>query len=336
MNALLPWQQTEWASVHARVQQQRLPHALLLTGMTGLGKQIFARAFAAALLCRTPDAQGLACGQCRSCALLAAGSHPDYLEVTPEEPGKAIKIDQVRALTVSLGLTSQYNGYKIALLAPAEAMNRAAANSLLKTLEEPRSDTVLCLCSDEPTRLPATIRSRCQGISLHPPEPAAAMPWLCAETGLGEEEAGLLLSLTGGAPLAARALAEEGVLDRRQALLQALQGVAAGTHDPVAVAQTWLKPGLDQPLYWLYRWVTDMIRLQQDAQAPIRNRDQRAALQDLGERVDLHWLFRYLDVLHEALRAARGQANAQLLLESLLSPWARAATPPKGAHRHHG
>ncbi len=335
MSDLLPWQQVDWATLQARVHQGRLPHALLLTGRAGLGKYHFARAFATALLCAQPDAQGLACGQCRSCTLLAAGSHPDYLEAMPEEPGKAIKIDQVRALIASLRLTSQYNGYKIAILSPAEAMNRAAANSLLKTLEEPRSDTLLCLCSHEPTRLPATIRSRCQRLTMQSPARDTALGWLRAqsENGLGEEEGALLLELTGGAPLAAHALAEQGALAQRQTMLQALQGVLAGTHDPIAIAQDWLKLGLDLPLYWLYRWVTDLIRLQLDGQAPISNRDQRDALQDMGERVDSRWLFRYLDTLHEAMRAARGQANAQLVLESLLSPWARVATVPHRAQR---
>lgn len=333
MSGLLPWQEADWAALQARLRQDRLPHALLLTGMAGLGKQDFARTFAAALLCTAPDVQGLACGQCRSCALLAAGSHPDYLEVVPDEPGKAIKIDQVRALIRELGLTSQYGGYKFALLAPAEAMNRAAANSLLKTLEEPRRDTVLCLCSHEPTRLPATVRSRCQRVVMTPAAREPALAWLRAQTGLGEEEAGLLLTLANGAPLAALQLAEQDVLAQRQSMLRELQGVVAGSHDPVAVAQDWLKPGPELPLYWLYRWVTDLIRLRQAPAASLGNPDQRDALQGLGERVDLQWLFRYLDSLHEAMRAIRGQANAQLTLETLLIQWARAGAGQGGARQ---
>ena len=123
----------------------------------------------ARLLCRENEPAGL-CSHCRSCTLLAAGSHPDYFDLQPDEGKQVIKVDQVRALIGKLDLTTSISERKVACIHPAEEMNAAAANALLKSLEEPAGNTVLILVSDNPGRLPVTIRSRCQAISVNQPD----------------------------------------------------------------------------------------------------------------------------------------------------------------------
>jgi DNA polymerase III delta' subunit len=173
-----PWTHAQWTQLHQRRQQQRLPHALLLAGPPGLGKADFARDLAQSLLCEQPTAAGMACQHCRSCARFTATTHPDFLVVEPEEPGKAIKVDQVRDLISQFALASHQGGYRIAIVQPAEQMNLAAANSLLKTLEEPPADSLILLISARPSLLPATILSRCQRLEFAPPAHELALAWL--------------------------------------------------------------------------------------------------------------------------------------------------------------
>ena len=167
--APFPWQQSAWDGLMRRLGEQRLPHALLLGGGAGLGKRRLAGDLATALLCQTATGPW-PCGQCVGCTLMSAGSHPDFHEIGVEEGSRVIKVDAVRELGRSMGLKSQYGGFRVAIIAPAERMNASAANSLLKTLEEPPAGTVLILVADQPSRLPATVRSRCQRLDVHAPD----------------------------------------------------------------------------------------------------------------------------------------------------------------------
>src|SRR3569832_2564259 len=161
---LLPWHEETWARLLAARRAGRLPHALLLTGPQGMGKQRFAENWMAGLLCEAPDAEGCACGVCRRCQLLAAGNHPDYRQLTPPEEGKVIGVDQVRELIQYIALTPQYGANKIATIHTADKLNINAANTLLKTLEEPPPLSLFVLVTAQPSRLPVTVISRCQRI----------------------------------------------------------------------------------------------------------------------------------------------------------------------------
>jgi len=136
----------------------------------GLGKLEFALQLAHSLLCSKPGENALACGECPACKLIAVDTHPDLFLLRAEERGKAIKVDDVRQLSAKLNLTSQYGGYKVAVVIDAHDMNINASNSLLKTLEEPSSNAVLILVSSNPQKLPITVRSRCQGIGFNVPD----------------------------------------------------------------------------------------------------------------------------------------------------------------------
>ncbi|KPK37706.1 MAG: hypothetical protein AMJ69_10635 [Gammaproteobacteria bacterium SG8_47] len=323
MTAPLPWLQTQWGQVSRQMEQGRLPHALLLTGPTGVGKLTLARALTRSLLCEQRSDEGAACGECRGCRLMAAGTHPDTVEISPEEDSKVIKIDQIRTLSSYLSLTTQYGGAKVALVHPADALNVNAANSLLKTLEEPAAHAVLILCTSRPASLPATVRSRCQTLRVGIPPADVAAQWLAPQLQSGEFSAEQLLALASGAPLAAAALVGSDSLACRRRVVEGLAAVVTGRQDPVSVSSEWLKAGAELPLYWLYSVTTDIIRLRSSPEhgASVANADLMATLQRIGERVNLRELFARHDQLTAALRAARGQANPQLLLEDLLIGW---------------
>jgi DNA polymerase-3 subunit delta' len=196
-----------------RLNSGRLAHALLLSGPPGTGKQEFALEMARGLLCLEGSMPG--CGSCRSCQLLNSGAHPDFrllgLELNDKgNPRSEIVIEQIRNLISALQLTTTISPGKVALVHPAEAMNRNAANALLKTLEEPPGDTVLILVSNDPGRLPATIRSRCQALRLRVPNHSVLLAWLREVSGCDAAAAESALSAAAGSPLRARDMLADG------------------------------------------------------------------------------------------------------------------------------
>ena len=321
---IYPWQTKQWQQLHRQHTEQRLPHALLLTGQPGLGKWAFAQAVAASLLCDIREADQ-ACGQCAACQLLAAGTHPDYLPVLPEAEDRAIKVDDIRDLSRNLSLTSQMGGYKVAVIGFADNMNINAANSLLKTLEEPTDNTVLILVSARPQRLPVTIRSRCQVSHFPPPASEDALQWL-SEQGLQDAEA--LLRLAHGSPLLAQTLAEDDSIAQRKALMQALVGGGRGSSLLDAAAELAKWP-LEPLLGWLYDWICDVLRYQQQPAVALVHQDYREAVQGLADNVPPQALYAYLDQLLQVKTAQSIPLNSQMLWEDLLLSWERLITSAK-------
>lgn len=319
MKELLPWLTTPFADLQQRRLQGRLAHALLLSGPAGIGKLQLAERFAQSLLCAEPQADGQPCGHCHACSLYTAGTHPDLFRLMPEDDSKNIRIDQIRALIETITLSSHYGRYKVVILHPADAMNMAAANALLKTLEEPPANTILLLVTDRPSFLPATIRSRCQSLRLASPGQEEAEAWLAAQLD-NPEAAPVLLALADGAPLAALEQAEDQLV-RRQELLGDWQQLAHGKADPVKLAADWVKPDFQLPISWVYGWVADMIRLRSGGENQLTNQDAKATLQNLAEELDLTRLYALLDQVLEARKLASSQVNPQTLMEGVLLYW---------------
>lgn len=325
----LPWQAEAWRALGARLTQGQLPHGLLITGQAGLGKALLADAFAQLLLCRAP-VQGRACSSCTGCTQFIAGTHPDFSRVELEErEGKAgeegalksaISVEQIRGLIAQLQLSSQYRGRKVALIEPADLMSPAAANSLLKTLEEPPADTVLLLVTAHPGRLPATVRSRCQRLALPAPAEDAALHWL--EGRSRRDDWPLLLGLTGGAPLAALVLAESDLAADRRAFFEGLMKLRRGQAHPLSLAS---QPKENYPLLLRFLWsfVTDLIRLQgAGTGTALVNRDQLSLLQMASEGLNLRRLYGYLDRVQAAIQALDTPLNRELAFAVLLADWA--------------
>lgn len=324
LNRLLPWHRPAWETTRRLLTADRLPHALLLCGRAGMGKGRFARLLAHALLCESPAADGLPCGACRACLLLLAGTHPDLYCCAPEEEKTTINIDQIRGIGHFLELKSHYDGRKIVIISPAEQMNLNAANSLLKMLEEPPSETHLLLVSSRPAAMPATVRSRCQRLFFALTDSDAAIDWLSTQPGVGSSDPATLLALAEGAPLMAAAIAAQGHVSRRQAMLGELLSIVRHETDPLQVAENWLKFDAKASLYWLYGWLIDMIRFQASDQPPhISNPDSVEALSVLSSGLKTPWLFEQLDLTAQSLQQLLdGAVNVQLVLEDTLLPWA--------------
>ena len=234
-----PWQLKQWEQVRLAADRNMLAHALLLSGAEGSGMGQFTLEFSQYLLCKTP-ARGAACEQCRSCILFNAGNHPDIRLISPEDNGSQIKVDAIRDMIAYLQLSNQYGRRKIAVIEPAEGMNRHSANSLLKTLEEPTLSTLLILVSYQPAKLQVTIRSRCRNISFNRPDRQSASRWLSKRI---NDPARIddLLELAGGAPLKALDLDENGALQNREEMMEDLQEACLPNTDPVRIAEKWQK-----------------------------------------------------------------------------------------------
>ncbi len=307
----LPWHDDHWTRLQARRQRDALPHALLLSGAAGLGKRAFAQRFLRGLLCNEP-VDGDACGGCRSCLLVAAGTHPDVISLTfglrrDGTPRMEIVVDQIRELSARLAMSSQFGGWQVAIIDPADAMNVSAANALLKTLEEPAAQTMLVLLADAPWRLPQTIRSRCQRTEFHPPAAAEALLWLEAE---GVPDAQDALAAAGGNPGLARAWAQEGALEQRLEVRKDLAALAAGRGQAMEIVKRWLDNAPAQRLWFAAQAVADEIKARSShGDAP------------LGSEMDVESLGEWYQTVNRTRESLRGPLRADLLLLELLAQW---------------
>lgn len=304
-----------------------------------------------------------ACGHCASCIWFEAGTHPDVRLVRPpvlaaqegvadeaqeasgnanqnpletdntDKPAekklsKEISITQIRALADFSALTAYRHGLRVALIYPADAMNSAAANALLKTLEEPSGQFVFLLVTDAPHRLPATLRSRCRVWQLASPSFHQAQDWLEQQN---IPHAADKLAALGGAPLQLQNLENSHYWTTHQCLLNGLaeptkldapvlakqletairnnekerQGGASATLDLATV------------LAWLQRWIYDLTAC--GAQAPIRYHPGHAqALTRCTQQALNTRLLHYWQWLNQVTREAHHPVNVQLFLEDCL------------------
>jgi DNA polymerase III subunit delta' len=244
MSTFSSWQQRIYAQASDALDAGRLGHALLFCGPAQLGKRAVAERLAQRLLCEHRRPDGEPCGECRACRLIAAGTHPDYQFVSfiPNKEGTRLRteiiIDQIRDLSNRLTLTPQYGGAQIAIIDPAEAINHAASNALLKTLEEPVPGRYLWLVSAHPARLSATIRSRCQKLEFRLPSQDEALAWLRAH-GHAEAAAREALDAARGHPGLAHEWLQGNGLALRREIAGDLAKLARGDAGVAETAQRW-------------------------------------------------------------------------------------------------
>jgi len=334
------WLEPAWEQLQA--QRARLPHALLIYGPPQIGKRELAEHFAQSLLCDSPAAGGHPCGECQACRWFGDGNHPDYRAILPEilqpadaeitgtegpegeggakskTPSKEIKIDQVRALDTFFGIGTHRGGAKVVLIYPADALNQASGNALLKTLEEPSAGTVFLLVTSRLDHLLPTIKSRAAKFAVAPPSPQLALAWL-KEQGVRDPETAL--AEAGGAPLAAlRKAGDEASAEIHGMLLDALSGGRA--LDPVATAEKCDKAGTELFTLWLTQWVADLI-LHRNSGKVRYHPQQIKAIERLAAAADLPGLFRLYRGLLGARRMAGHPLNVRLVAEDLLIDYAR-------------
>jgi DNA polymerase-3 subunit delta' len=303
----LPWLNHFVEGWQERVRHGRVPHAVLLAGPPGVGKRAAARWIASSYLGIT-DAALPEDPQ-------AVPEHADLHWLMPPEDKQSIGIEQIRELVDEMTLTSYEGGGKVAVVEPANLMTVNAANSLLKTLEEPPGDAVLVLVADRVGRLPATIFSRCQRIDFAPPPESEALAWLDRQQpGAAWAEA---LRVAGGAPLAARGALED--LETSAGMARDLNALGRGSGSPVEVAARWNKIGPG----FVLDWMAQQMRLAVVANSAGHSHAVGLAIEEsVLRRMDRRNLFCYLDIINRLRGQPGGSFNVQVTFEGLLIDWA--------------
>ena len=310
MNELYPWQIELWQQFVELKRQQRLPHALLLTGVYGLGKNTFTHKLTKNVLCLSVSNHEDACGQCHSCQLFEAGSHPDHIEIKPEESGKQIKIEQIRQLIAKQQLTPIISQWKTVVISPAYSMNVNANNSLLKLLEEPQQNTLIVLVTSKPEKMPITVKSRCQNLHMATPSFEQAMDWIIQHSDHQQNmTTEKILQLAKGAPLAAIEMLDAQGAEQYQQVAQDFDDILSGNINPVSLAAQWQQFDLTQVVNQLQYNIKDRI-----VAAQIKTSDQYAS--EASNK--LYW--KVLDCIIDTtkLLSSQNNINKTLLIESFI------------------
>lgn len=313
---LYPWLTTAYQQLAQQLEQNRLPHALLLVGPNGLGKEAAALHFCQLLHCTAPN-HNEPCGHCDACVLFSAGNCPDHLLITPEEAGKNILIEQIRAVVKFSHHTAIQGGYRTVVVSPAERMNWNAQNALLKTLEEPGSKTLLILVVEQLNHLLPTVISRCQQRSLQPPVWEEGLHWL-QEQGITEAEAkGLLLSAR-GAPLQALALQEKPWFQRREQIFHDIASIQTQAARLPQVAKMLAEFDAHEFLSALYHWLAQTIKVQSGV-LEIKDEALSAGINALKSlRRERIFAFQEAVVRAQTLWLSGANPNKEILYEQLL------------------
>lgn len=324
-----PWQLGQWQQILQVERDGKLPHALLVSGEPGIGKHVFLQGLAARLLCRADG--DYPCGECKSCLLFAAGSHPDFQQVSPQD-SRHIKVDQIRTVIDQLSQTAQLGGRRLVLITPAEAMNTASANALLKCLEEPGRDTVLILASHAPHRLLPTIRSRCQQLNMIKPDYQTADQWLSLSVSNADERR-QLLALASDNPLLALAYHQADVATLFRHSLDSLQALASGAADIAVLAEQAQKHAggkttaekAAQMLLWLQIHQRLLWRMIRQSMTGAGDDEVSAFVALTGREGFARRAWRQLELLQGAQAEVQGSSNPNLslLAESVLINWQR-------------
>jgi len=327
---IYPWQDKLWHNLNQG--RQKLHHAFLLYGRAGIGKYDFALSFSQALLCRNRDDRGYACNECPSCHWFNDESHPDFRLISPEQetsteedasPAKKTKkktqisVAQIRDLSDFLNLSShQTSGLRIVLINPAEALNQASANALLKMLEEPAPGVIFILIAHQLQRLLPTIISRCQKINMPVPDTTQALAWLNMKGVANPEQQ---LAYLEGSPI--KVLSEQAQFSQ---LPEIWKHLALGRKmEPQAAAPIVIANSVETGVIAVQKWLYDIVTIKLGQQARYHLQHARA-LQALADKVNLGRLFDLQKKTNELRKLAAHPLNHELQMESLLVEYTKA------------
>ncbi|MEX0618846.1 MAG: DNA polymerase III subunit delta' [Pseudohongiellaceae bacterium] len=319
-----PWQLSQWQRLLTQWHRQRLAHAYLVCGESGLGKEALVRAFCDLLFCESPQSDH-ACGLCHSCIVAAGGQHPDLRIVKSEEGSKVLKIDQIRELAMFAEKTPHTATRKVVILSQAERLHPAGANALLKTLEEPPGDTVIFLLTDKPGSLLPTIRSRCQRLLFARPDIDVSRQWLQQASGVDSVDAAI--AAAAGQPLPALALLQGEENGQQGEILDAFDGLLRREVSPVALAEKYRKEHSVLVVEQLALASSILLKYLLTGREGLLIGPRMHSLADWFATRRSLVLLRKLSELHDESQIARDQLerftpNSQLLLESLFHRWA--------------
>ena len=309
-----PWQKTTWDTLTTRFPN--IGHGLLFYGKEGCGKHAFAKHFLAWVLCLNKQPQG-ACGECSSCQWLKSDTHPNYVHITTDEENKKqnakIKIEKIRDLLPFVQQTGE--GWRVILIEPAEALNLASSNALLKTLEEPGERVVLILLADHYLKLPATIRSRLQHFALDRILYEQATSYLNEHLSeIAEVQPDLLLGLSNDMPLQAIEIAKSDWFTKRQIFLNDWLKIVAQKSMPLFFSGKWQKELSFSDFIVLFEYLLgDLICVKLNQ--PQKNTD--LDFDQLIPYYDLESLFNIYSELQQAKKLVEQNVQSQLIIDQL-------------------
>jgi DNA polymerase-3 subunit delta' len=310
-----PWQEQQWQ--HITTQWQQLPHGLLFAGQSGLGVDLFAKKIAKALLCQHSITHLAICNDCRSCHWVDAQTHSDLIVVSPDEAGKPIKVDSIREAIQQVLQTGHVGQRRVILIEPAEAMNVAASNALLKTLEEPPQGVYLLLTCHHPSQLLPTVRSRCQTIQFYPSIAPSTVQWLKAQAP-DVDNLEELLQQHQGLPLQALQFLREDQQQMVQKLHENLLALRRGECSLTELATQCLTWPLTQVLEHMMSLTSSMIGMIMLAHS---RQQQDTLLMSLSQGIHLSALYAYYDFLVEQRKMPMNNLSQPLMLDAILVHW---------------
>lgn len=316
-----PWLNTPYRHLVRQYATGRGHHALLVHTAPGNGDAALLYALSRWLICQQRKGEK-SCGECHSCRLMLAGNHPDYHVLAPEKGKTSLGVEPIRQVIEILYSHAQQGGAKVVWLSQAELLTEAAANALLKTLEEPPGNTYFLLGCNDPSSLLATLRSRCFFWHLTCPDEQLGLRWLERQSGGDPIVRLTALRLHGGAPIAAEALLQPEQWRQRALLCDALSA-ALPQCDMLTLLPVLNHDDVAERLHWLCALLLDAMKWQQGAASYILNQDQLLLVQQLAQRLSsssLQQLMQqWLNCRHQLLSITG--VNRELLLTEQLLSW---------------
>lgn len=321
-----PWLNQPYRQIIAHHQNGQAHHALLIHSIAGMGDDALVWGVSRWLMCQQPE--GLkSCGHCHGCSLMQAHTHPDWYRLEAEKGKSSLGIDAVRDVTEKLYHFAQQGGAKIVWLPDAAQLTEAAANALLKTLEEPPANCWFFLSAREPSRLLPTLRSRCMTWHLSPPEELHSLQWLNKQLPQSEVALRAALRLSNGAPAAALALLQPDRWQARASLCDAL--LNALSNDVLQLLPALNGDDVAERLSWLVSLLVDAMKMQQGASNWLSNGDRPDVVTQLAQHLNTgalnesaqQWMQCREQLLHVA------SLNRELILTDRLLAWSRLLSP---------
>lgn len=313
-----------------------IPHALLFTGIDGVGKRMAAMALAMACLCRNgqldgkgPSSQSTTssqptnpsrpCAQCHSCRRVVSGNHPDVICIEPE--GAYIRIGQIRALCNTLSMKPYENGFRVVRIANAHQMNTEAGNALLKVLEEPPDKTILVLTATAVSELLPTIASRCQRIQFNPLTAENIALELTEKKGVDPDSAKTIAALANGSMSKAYDMLQADFISYRKWLLKAA-GMRGARSEKIPVRQALAlaenlykrKNKVEDSLEIIKSWLRDVL-IYPFSPDKIVNQDMIEEIKKISLSEPSHSLLKKLGAVETAQKVIGANGNLRLTLD---------------------
>jgi DNA polymerase-3 subunit delta' len=314
----LPWLQDKTNQWIDLVMSNQVPHAVLLSGSKGLGKLELAQIMAQLALCESISVKGF-CNKCVACELYKVNNHPDIKLIKAEKT--IIKVEQIRQLSRNITLSPTRNQHRVVIIENAEQMNKAAANAILKTLEEPPKKVVIILTTSEMGRLLPTIKSRCIKLNIAAPPINDSMDWLISQSTYSHNEIALALTLANNSPLTASQLLQYDILNAIKVMLSDLNLLSQGVKTVLEIAKSWQENELELNLPYLATYFLSLIKSNKSMNSQnkiltIMNLNQYEDVVDLDSK-----LLKFVKHLYQFMKYSQTPLKKELLLEELLIKW---------------